>query len=242
MSHFLVGNGVRLAAGGSALGMETFDFSFPKGKLTVLMGRNGAGKTTLFQSLLTPTARLAGEIQVHPPGKDVHALSNEEIARTFAFVPQEQPYPADLLTRNYLELAFLPRQGLFGRLPSDAGEAISRAVAELGLLEVADRPLGKISSGERQRAFLARALLQQPRVLLLDEPTNHLDPAGQASFWSSLLSARKRLAMEIVVSTHDLSFTQAHAEYLVAMAGGKIIETAPGKEFTRLRDRLFGAT
>ena len=88
-----------------------------------------------------------------------------------------------------------------------------------------------ISSGERQKAFLARAVLQNPKVLFLDEPTNHLDPFAVESFWTNLLSARRKNSFEVLVTTHDLEFIRAHADWVYALSQGKPVFDGETKSF-----------
>jgi len=180
---------------------------FPRGKLIALIGRNGAGKTTLLRALLGEPVLSTGKLSL--PG--------------VAFVPQEHLYPPDLVVRGLLGLAFLPKLGWFRHLQPQDCAAIEEALVGFGLVPLADRSLKALSSGERQRVFLARAVLQQPKVLLLDEPTNHLDPAAVRGFWELLLEKRRGASFDVVASTHDLAFVQGHADWVCGLEKGRAV-------------------
>ena len=106
---------------------------------------------------------------------------------------------------------------------------------------LSEKKLGKLSTGERQRLFLARALLQDPALLLLDEPTNHLDPSGVIEFWKRLM-ARKD-GKTIVVSTHDLSFVKSCAHEVIALEKGRVVFVGPKERFLQegVIEKVFGA-
>jgi iron complex transport system ATP-binding protein len=191
-----------------ALTPEPLSFALPEGKVVALVGRNGAGKTTLLHALLGEPVVRAGELSI--VGLDARRASYRDRANRIAFVPQEHEYPGDLVVGSLLRLAFLPRMGLWGTLPTEATGAIAAALDRFGLTKLRDRRLRDLSTGERQRAFLARAILQKPSALILDEPTNHLDPAAVRAFWKALLGEARQNGLNLLVSTHDLDFLRRH--------------------------------
>ena len=143
------------------------------GEFVGLLGPNGAGKTTLLRLLagLLPPAN--GEIRL--AGRPLADYRPRERARLLASVPQEN---ALLFEFSVLEVVLMGRAPHLGALSLEGQadlEAAREALGEVGLDSLADRPLSALSSGERQRALIARALAQRPRVLLLDEPTAFLD-------------------------------------------------------------------
>ncbi len=220
---------------------EPLSFSLPGGAITALIGRNGSGKTTLLRAVLGERVLVSGDI-VLADGMSVRSLKPGDFARAVAFVPQEHVYPADLRLRDLLALAFLPRLGMFGRPTAAHLAEVEGMLASFALTPLAARPLKALSTGERQRAFLARALLQRPRLLLLDEPTNHLDPAAVAAFWESLLERRAAQSFDVLVSTHDLGFVKRHCGWLCALSGGKLAYCGSSEPYfaSGKIDELFG--
>lgn len=198
---------------------EPLSFGLPEGKITALVGRNGAGKTTLLKALLGEPVVRSGDLRI--AGLDARSAAYGDRARHIAFVPQEHEYPGDATVAALLELAYLPRMGLWGKIPAEAPNEIQRALLSFGLVGKQERRLHSLSTGERQRALLARALLQKPKALILDEPTNHLDPAAVRSFWKALLAETRASGLNLLVSTHDLEFLRRHCDFVLALENGK---------------------
>ncbi len=240
MSHFSEAKSLRLGAGDWRLTPEPLSFQLPTGKITALVGRNGAGKTTLLKALLGEPVIQSGYLSL--AGLDAKTASYADRARTIAFVPQEHEFPGQATVYTILKIAFLPRMGLWGKLPEGAGSEIERALDAFGLSSLKERRLSSLSTGERQRAFLARALLQKPKVLILDEPTNHLDPAAVRAFWKTLLSEARDRRLELLVSTHDLDFLRRQCDFVLALDCGKKVFEGTREDFlsSGMEARLFG--
>lgn len=239
MESFVSADDARLAFSDAKLA-----FAFPRGAITALIGHNGAGKTTLLRAILGEPVLRSGDIFIGPDCRSVRTMRPADFAREIAFVPQEHVYPPDLRLRDMLALALLPRLGMFGRRTPEHDAEIERVIASFALEKLADRPLRRVSTGERQRAFLARALLQRPRLLLLDEPTNHLDPAAVAAFWETLLTKREELGFDVLASTHDLAFVEKHCAWVAALKNGALVysgETSALWSSGKLAD-IFGAS
>jgi len=160
-------------------------FEFQRGSINLLVGKNGSGKTTLMRALLREPVVVSGELEFFAPSD-------------LAYLPQEPVFPEHLKVRDLLKLAFLA----FNRLPAGTEDRIQKELIEFGIERLADRPLHALSSGERQRAFLARVLLQPCKALLLDEPTNHLDPDVTDRLWERLKQL-PQTGVEVIASTHD---------------------------------------
>lgn len=199
----------------------TLNLEFTQPGIHALLGRNGAGKSTLLKALV-------GEDSVlHSGTCTIRGVPFSQFSQ-LAYVPQQAPFPGHLALADCLKLAFLPRLGSFGSLSAEQ-EADARGMADqLGLGALWERRLAELSSGERQRAFLARALLQKPEVLLLDEPTNHLDPEGSVLFWEALAQVPTKY---ILVSTHDLHFARQHAHWVCALKSQDVVYNGVAVEF-----------
>lgn len=217
-------------------------FALPQGKLVALLGRNGAGKTTLLRRLLGDFDKPTGVIRLGHEMKDTREISAADLAHLVAFVPQEHTFPGDIKLGDLLRLAYLPRMGWWGKLPVGAEEEIKESLARFRLAPLAGRRLRHLSTGERQRAFLARAILQKTELLFLDEPTNHLDPAGSAEFWEILDGERKRRGLHGVISTHDLSFVKKHCDWVLALEEGRLLYEGSAEKFWRggHLERVYG--
>jgi iron complex transport system ATP-binding protein len=209
---------------GSATLVDGASFTAPAGRVTALLGPNGAGKSTLLRAIAGVERPASGT--VHFEGDDLLALPRRERARRVAFVEQESSTELPLTVRAVVGLGRTPHETAFGGRDPDAPRIIDDAMVTAGVAGFADRELPSLSGGERQRVMLARALAQQPRLLLLDEPTNHLDVGAQLD----VLAALQNLAAAgttVVAALHDLSSAAAHADAVVVLSHGRVVESGP---------------
>jgi ABC-2 type transport system ATP-binding protein len=178
-----------------------------------LLGPNGAGKSTLMRLLATLARPSEGRILWQ--GVDT-ARQPDALRRTLGYLPQEfGVYPA-LSAREFLEYIAAVKG-----LPRDRTSArVDHCLAQVGLTDVAARPLGEFSGGMRQRVGIAQALLNDPQLLIVDEPTVGLDPEERLRFRSLLTElASDRL---VILSTHIVSDVEASAGLLVVLEGGRL--------------------
>jgi sodium transport system ATP-binding protein len=202
--------------------VDGVSFGVAKGEVVGLLGPNGAGKTTtlrMIAGILTPTA---GRITLG--GVDVRERPLEAKPR-IGFLSGD--------TQLYQRLS--PREVLryFGRLYGVEEERlrarIETLVLELEMASFADRPCGTLSSGQRQRANIARAFLHEPSVLVLDEPTNALDViSGQ--FVAAAIRRERAAGRAILLSTHILSEAEYLCDRVALLLGGKIVDQGPVKD------------
>ncbi|MSP18579.1 MAG: ABC transporter ATP-binding protein [Bdellovibrionales bacterium] len=217
----------------------TFSFQLPQGAVTALVGPNGSGKSTLLKALIGENSLIEGQLFCY--GIDLKNFSPRELSNVISIVPQEHTFPSELKVKNFLELAFLSRTGIFKPLPSISSDKFRPFLEDLNLLPLISRVLHQLSSGERQRVFLARALLQGPQLILLDEPINHLDPKAASNFWQSLISFRAIQPIDILMSTHDLGFVKDSSDWVLALDQGRLFFSGPTDLFFRdkMNEKLF---
>lgn len=197
------------------------DVRIEAGSVVAIVGPNGAGKSTLLRCLAGLIRPTGGRVTLG--GTDLASLSRAEIARRVAVVPQAVEVLFPFTVREVVALGRTAHLGPAGTLRPPDRAAVARALADLALEQLAERPIDGVSGGERQRAVLAMALAQEGEVLLMDEPTVHLDPAHQRA---TLLLVR-RLARErgvaAVAVLHDLNLAAALSDRVVAMRDGLIV-------------------
>jgi iron complex transport system ATP-binding protein len=217
----------------SRYALNGVDLDLVQGEVLAIIGPNGAGKTTLLQSASGWLGLHAGRVTMN--GQDLRECSRWHVARQLAVVAQTEVPPPDLTVRELVELGRTPHQrrdgGLGGWIrrmagflndPKDAA-AVDQAVSVACLEGHEHRLLGTLSGGEVQRAILARALAQQPRVLLMDEPNSSLDPAHQLA----LARLVRRLVAEgqidaAAVVLHDLNLATLVADRMVLLSAGQV--------------------
>ncbi|MEZ4750791.1 MAG: ABC transporter ATP-binding protein [Bdellovibrionota bacterium] len=232
--NLCVANKLRLAH----LNLE-ISAQLPQGKFIALLGPNGIGKTTLLQALIGEQKILGGSLILFD--KPVSAYSPKDISTTVAYVPQDHDYPMHLRVIDLLRYAFLPTTGWFQALPPEEDPRIGEVLTAFALNSLRARPLGSLSTGERQRAFLARACLQSPRCLLLDEPTNHLDPGGVKRFWRLLQDAHAKAQFSVLMSTHELPMVQEYCDWVMAIGETGVLYSGKTSVFFErgLADSLY---
>lgn len=187
-----------LTAGARAEGPAAFrdaDFSIPCGCRTALIGPNGSGKSTLLRVLAGLVPPQAGEVLVAgaPP-----ALGRGRIAYLSQRPRLTEGFP--LLLRRLVQMGTYAHHGWFEEC-RHGEDAVDRALAQLGLTELADRPVHALSGGQLQRALIARAFVQGAEVLLLDEPYAALDAASRAIIERFLFDQGH--AFTVLMATHD---------------------------------------
>jgi iron complex transport system ATP-binding protein len=211
--------GVTVELGGRAV-VDAVDVSVADGEWLALIGPNGAGKTTLLRAI----ARLlpfSGVIVLD--GRDVRELPRAELARLVAVVPQEPSTPSWMTVAEYALLGRTPHLGPLAKEGARDRDAAARSLARLNLLPFADRRLGTLSGGEKQRVVVARALAQEARIVLLDEPTAALDIGHQQQALELLDGLRAESGLTLVAAMHDLTLAAQYADRMVLLDAGRVV-------------------
>ena len=188
-----------------------------------LLGPNGAGKSTLLKTVLGLVEPTYGTAKVFD--FDV-ARQPFEVRSRIGYMPEGDAVLPELTALQFTTLA-----GELCGLPRS--EAIARAHQVLhyvGLGEARYRRLGSFSTGMRQRARLAQALVGDPKLLLLDEPTSGLDPRGRDEMLALILDIPARTGASVILSTHILPDVEKTCDQVVVVAGGEVLyagELAP---------------
>ena len=201
-------------------GLDGVDLEVRAGEIVGLLGPNGAGKSTLVKLLSGVLAAGSGSIRVQ--GDELSGLARREIARRIAVVPQELPFELPFTALETVLLGRHPHLSGLG-FEADRDLDIARdALRRVGAGELAERPLGELSSGERQRVAVARALAQQTPILLLDEPTSFLDLRYQVELFDLLrsLAGEGRALLAVL---HDLNLAAEYCDRVVLVAGGRSV-------------------
>ncbi|MGW5715363.1 ABC transporter ATP-binding protein [Amycolatopsis sp. NPDC003865] len=179
----------------------------PAGRIAALVGPNGAGKTTLLHlavGLLRPDA---GEVRVF--GRDPRSVLPD-----IGFVAQDTP-----LYRDFTAAELVTMGGKLNRRRWDAALARER-LAMLGIPP--DRPVGKLSGGQRAQVALALALAKRPRLLLLDEPIASLDPLARREFMQALMGAVAESETTVLLSSHLLADLERSCDYLIVLQQSRV--------------------
>jgi zinc transport system ATP-binding protein len=190
--------------------LEGVNLSIKHDDFLGVIGPNGGGKTTLLKVILGLVKPSRGEVSVL--GK-----MPERSRNSIGYVPQSNLFDRDFPI-NVWDVVLMGRYsnaGLFKRYDSGDKEAARKSLDMVGVLELKERQIGKLSGGEQQRVFIARALVSEPKLLLLDEPTASVDPAMQTEFYELLDKLKKQMA--IVLVSHDISAVSIYVDKIACL-------------------------
>lgn len=207
---------------GDAVAVRDLSLCVRPGEVYALLGANGAGKTTALRCLATllrptgGTARIAGFDAVSQP---------LEVRRRLGFLAASMGLYARLTPREVL--AYFA--ALHGIEAADARERVEEAVRTFGLGEFADRQCGRLSTGQRQRVSIARAVVHDPPALVLDEPTLGLDVLSGEAIYRFVERARER-DRAVIFSTHQMSEVELLADRVGVIAGGRLVAEGTAEE------------
>lgn len=207
--------------------LDGIDLHMGSGKLVGLIGPNGCGKSTMMRCISRIYEPTSGRITVD--GKDVSKLKPVEIAKLVATVPAEMGSTFNMTVMDMVVLGRYPFvDRLWWETPED--ERITReALKTFGLDRIRNRQLSLCSSGERQRALIAKAYVQEPKLMLVDEPTAHLDMKYKLQVMEYLRSMARK-DMSILVAEHDISLIARYCDVCVIMKQGRIVTIGDPKE------------
>ncbi len=197
--------------------LDGVDFVARAGEVVALVGPNGAGKSTLLHVLTGDVEPAAGRVELD--GRALDAWSPGELALRRSVLPQQNAVTFPFTVEQVVRMGRAPWLGTAGEERDDEQVAAALAVADVGHL--VDRPVPRLSGGERARVAFARVLAQDTALLLLDEPTAALDVHHQ-EMTLAMVRARVGDGAGAVVVLHELSHAAAHADRIVVLSEGRV--------------------
>lgn len=215
---------------------------FQRGSFTAVMGPNGSGKTTLIRLMNGILKPLDGSIEIN--GKKLDSIRPDVLAREMAYVPQVQ---MNVFPATVFDTVLLGRKPYIRWSPASRDkEFTSSVLVRLGLEDIALKDINRLSSGQRQRVFIARALAQEPGIILLDEPTANLDLQHQHEVMA-LLQHLSQTGITIIIAIHDLNLALKYcSEFMlldegrqVANGGHEIISRELIEEIYKVKVRII---
>jgi cobalamin transport system ATP-binding protein len=202
-----------------------------RGEVVALLGPNGAGKSTLLAIACGMLVATRGKALVN--GRDVTKLSRREAAQKIALVAQTSEVRFPLTS---LEYVLAGRYAHVSAIGFDRPLDLNIAVESLKATDASQfsaRRFDELSSGERRRIVLARALAQQPELLLLDEPTANVDISHQLSLLSLVRKLAVDRALAVLFVTHEINLAAEFADRIALLKGGRLVAFGdPGEVMT----------
>lgn len=205
---------------GAAEILHGIDLDIPTGRITVIAGPNGCGKSTLLKAIAGIHPARGGSIALG--GQQLRDMEPRKLARKIAYLSQSRQISEITVERLVLHGRF-PYLSYPRRYRKEDLEIAARAMETMGISDLAQRYLGTLSGGQRQKVYIAMALAQDTPVVLLDEPNTFLDIAHQMQ----LMDQARVLAdmgKTVVLVLHDLALAMKCADHLAVMAEGRILK------------------
>ena len=204
---------------------HSLNLSAIPGELVALIGSNGIGKSTLLRSLCGFQEVLAGKICFNK--KPFQTYKTRELAQLLSFVSTEVVRVQNLRVRDLLALGRFPYTNFMGTLSAEDLLMVDKAIELVDLKGYEDRMIDELSDGERQRAMIARSLVQDTPVIILDEPTAFLDIRNKYEIIHLLHNFARNENKTIVFSTHDLNIATSEVDKIWLMLEDEVLEGAP---------------
>lgn len=200
---------------GNLKAVNDISLKVKKGSLFSFLGMNGAGKSTTINIICSILKKDSGKIYVN--GYDLDKDANK-IKEEIGIVFQNSVLDNDLTVYQNLKV----RASFYGFSKKEEKEKINNIVNLLQLNEILDKPINKLSGGQKRRVDIARSMIHNPKLLILDEPTTGLDPKTRLMVWNLINEIRNKTGMNVFLTTHYMEEAE-ESTYIVIMNKGKII-------------------
>lgn len=195
--------------------------AIPEGRITALIGPNGSGKSTLLKTLARQLTPETGQVVLD--GRDIASLSRLQFARRVGMLFQENVAPAGLTIEDLVYHGRYGHRRLFESFTPEDRAAVEHALQMADIVHLRHRPVGRLSAGQKQLAWIAMALAQETQYLFLDEPTTFLDLAHQFDVMDLIHKLNRKLGKTVVLVVHDLNLAARYADHIFALREGRIV-------------------
>lgn len=207
--------------------VKGIDLAVTNNKFIGLIGPNGSGKSTLLKAIYGVIKPSFGEVFISD--KDINTYNKKSLAKTLGVVSQFNNINFDFKVIDIVLIGRAPYKGLLEQDNKTDYDMALKALAQVGMIDFAQKSFSLLSGGEKQRVILARAITQSPKILILDEPTNHLDIKYQLE----VMSIVKKLNICVLAALHDLTLASQFCDELYVLKDGNIVcHGAPSKVIT----------
>ena len=188
--------------------LQDINLSIEENDFMAIIGPNGGGKSTLLKVIIGILTPDSGEIKVF--GKEPKKARD-----LIGYLPQNLAFEHDFPI-NVCETVLMGRyHGLFKNYSKKDHLAVLQALKDVGMYDLKDRQISKISGGQMQRVFIARAIVNEPKLLIMDEPMASIDPDMQRSFYE--LMSRLKDNMTIILVSHDVGAVSTHVDKIACL-------------------------
>lgn len=201
-----------------------------KGEFVGLLGANGSGKSTLLRTLAGLRKPDKGAVMLN--GRPLVRYKSKELAKIIGYVPQDTSFDFDFTVQEIVRMGRHPHTSRFRAESPGDRDAVRQALMQTRLLELSGRSVQELSGGQRQMAFIAKALAQEPELLLLDEPISALDIRHQLQVLE-LIRLVAGSGTASVAALHDLNLAARYCDRIVLLSEGRVLaDGRPGEVLT----------
>lgn len=208
------------SCGYSSFCLSQISFSLQKGSFVGVIGPNGSGKTTLFKGITNVLPSLSGNLFLE--GKKLKQMPLNVRAQNIAIVTQTVDAD-DISVEDYVLMGRLPYFSRYQFFENAKDIEIAEKYMQLtDIFHHKNKLMSQLSGGEQQRAAIARALTQDPKLLLLDEPTSHLDITHQVRILNLLQQLNEEMGLTVLMVIHDLNLAAEYCDNLLLLKNGEL--------------------
>lgn len=205
-----------------------------KNELFCIIGPNGCGKSTLLKAIANIND-YTGSIKVLD--KEIKSINRKELAKEIALMSQITEVYFSYTVYETISLGrYAHIKGAFTTLGKDDKIIIDSVIEDLSLKDIENKYISELSGGQLQRVFLARAIVQDPKVILLDEPTNHLDFKHQIELLENLKKWCINGERTVIGVLHDLNLVQIYADRVALINNGEIVKIGSSEEILKSKE------
>lgn len=205
---------------GKSTVLDDINIKINRGSFVSIIGPNGSGKTTLLKNISGVLYPCFGSIKLF--GKDIKSYRKKELAKYMAYVPQGTIIDFEFSVIDVVLMGRSPYIGIFGTETADDIKIAEKSMQMVNISNLKDKKITEISSGERQRVFIACALTQEPKVILLDEPVSNLDIQHQIQVLSLLKNMCIKENMTVITVLHDINLACEYSDSVIILNHGKL--------------------
>jgi iron complex transport system ATP-binding protein len=200
--------------------LDNINLEIEKQEFISILGPNGSGKTTLLKILAGIYNPGSGTIKIQ--NNEYDKISRKELYKIISYVPLSVQSVFPFSVYEIVMMGRTPFLNMFGFESRNDKKIVEEALNLVEISHLKNHGINEVSGGEAQRAFLARAIAQNPEIVLLDEPSSHLDIKHQLSIFNLLKKLNREKKLTVVVVLHDLNIAAYYSNRIILMKSGKI--------------------